>query len=94
MADSLRKTFLDYDARREPKTSHFCVRCQKDLKLGAPYRTVHLVDGGALVLHPDDEAAYIPDREDRGFYAIGMDCARILGLAWTHSAQDKPINKQ
>lgn len=70
------------------------IRSSVTPKPGAPYRTVHLVDGGAFVLHPDDEAAYVPDREDRGFYAIGMDCARVLGIDWTHSPTSKPSHKQ
>lgn len=35
-----RTVFLDYDARRTPKTKRFCVKCQKDSE--------------PLVVHPSD----------------------------------------
>lgn len=74
---------IDYDARREPKTNRFCVRCQKDIKPTSPARTVHLVDGGVFALHPDDESKYISDNGDQGAWLVGMDCARIIGMEWT-----------
>lgn len=75
---------LDGDYRREPKTDRFCVRCQKDIKEGSPSRAVHIVNGGHLILHPDDESSYVPDSGDCGIYLVGMDCAKIIGLEWTH----------
>lgn len=78
-----RTKFLDFDARRDPKTDHWCCRCQKDIKPGQAHRMVHLVDGGAFVLHPDDEAIYTPDAGDCGGHPIGSDCARKLGLEWS-----------
>lgn len=83
MNTPLRTVFLDYDARRNPRTNHFCVRCQRDLKAGQSYRTVHIVNGGAFVLHPDDEANYVTDSGDCGFFSIGMDCAKIIGMEYT-----------
>lgn len=79
-----RTKFLDYDARPSPKTEFFCVRCQRDIKPGAPHRLVHLVDGGYMILHPEDESKYRDDRGDLGLHPIGMDCARKIGLEWTH----------
>src|SRR3990167_9410732 len=94
--DAFRFTDLDGDFRRDPKTDRFCVRCQKDMKLGQSARVVHLVGGGHLVLHPSDEDAYTaamkaePNgelaRSDLGCFPIGMDCARKLGMEWTHPA--------
>lgn len=79
-----RTVFLDYDARRDPRTPWFCIRCQRDLKPGQPFRWVHLIDGGAWVLHPDHEAAYVPDAGDVGCHPIGLDCARQIGRDFTH----------
>jgi hypothetical protein len=88
-AKPYRTKFTNYDARRDPKTDHFCCVCQKDLKPGAPFRMVHLVDGGGFVLHPEDEALYSRTGERRGDvggHPIGPDCARKLGLEWTSEA--------
>ena len=74
-----RRKFLDYDARRKPKTEHFCVKCQRDLKPGQPFRIVNIHEG-AYVIHPDGPQL---DR-DAGEWPIGMDCARSIGLEWTH----------
>lgn len=79
--------YLDQDNRRRPKTDLYCIKCHKDIKPGQSHRLVHLVDGGPYVLHPRDEQHYVPDRADMGFFEIGGDCARQLGLEWTH----KPI---
>lgn len=78
----MRTTFLDYDARPRPKTDTFCCKCQKDIK-GNNYRWVRLINGGATVLHPADEALYTPDAGDLGWHRIGSDCARKLGLEWS-----------
>lgn len=87
-----RTTFIDGDYRREPKTEVFCARCQKDLKPGQKRRGVHIVDGGAMVLHPDDEAIYnaLPaeaKRGDCGCWLVGMDCARQIGMEWTFAVE-------
>lgn len=90
-----RTKFLDFDARREPKTDRYCIKCQKDMAPDQVCRMVHIVDGGAMVLHPDDEEAYLaagralPGGQhpgDCGCHPIGGDCARKLGLDWTHAA--------
>ncbi|RJO72839.1 MAG: hypothetical protein C4523_02390 [Myxococcales bacterium] len=83
----MRTKFLDFNARHQPKTNIFCCRCQRDIRPGTPYRMVHLIGGGAYVLHPADEANYKPDAGDCGAHPIGPDCARKLGLGWTHQAQ-------
>lgn len=81
-----RTKFLDFDARREPKTDHYCARCQKDIC--GSYRCIHLVDGGAFILHPEDEAVYAATgkaggSDDCGAHFLGSDCARKLGLEWS-----------
>lgn len=82
---------IDGDYRRDPKTTVFCARCQKDLKPGQKRRFVHIVDGGSMVLHPEDEAVFNADPEnlrgDLGGWPVGMDCARIIGLDWTHAPE-------
>lgn len=80
---NLRTKFLDYDARKLPKTDRFCIMCQRDLKPNQPCRSVHLINGTMLVLHPGDEAKYTPNSGDMGSHLIGMDCARKLGMEWT-----------
>lgn len=79
---------IDFDARRDPKTNHYCVACQKDLKQGQKHRTVHMIKGGYTALHPEDEHKYKPDSGDMGHWPIGMDCAKKLGLEWTHEKKD------
>jgi hypothetical protein len=81
---SPRTKFLDYDARRTPKTDFCCVMCQRDLDpTDRKVRWVHLVDD-VFVLHPADESLYTADARDRGAFPIGPDCAKKLGRAWTH----------
>lgn len=83
-----RTKFIDFDARREPKTERFCTCCQRDIKPGAKVRWVHQVNGGPFALHPADEAAFAAagidaQRGDMYFFIIGMECARKLGLEWS-----------
>lgn len=73
-----KRKFLDYDARRKPKTDHFCIKCQRDLKPGQPFRIVH-VHEGAFAIHPEGPQP----ASDVSAYPIGMDCARSLGMEWT-----------
>jgi hypothetical protein len=79
----IRKKQLDGDFRKDPKTDLFCCRCQKDIKPNSGRKWVHLIDGGASILHPDDEKLYTPDGGDLGLYPIGMECARIIGKEWS-----------
>lgn len=80
-AETFRTKFIDPDFRRDPKTSVFCCRCQKDIK-GAPEFYVHLIDGCA-VLHPDDEHL-LPSGypQDYGIQPVGADCAKFIGKEW------------
>jgi hypothetical protein len=74
----------DPDYRREPKTKHFCARCQRDLKPGTERRYLHLIQAGDEILHPEDEPLYVSDDRDVGFVEVGMDCVKHIGLEWTH----------
>lgn len=79
-----RTKFTDPDNRPQPKTGHYCARCHRDLKPGQPFRVIHMVDGGPFALHPEDEIIYRNDGSDMGCFPVGMDCARRIGLEWTH----------
>lgn len=78
---------LDADNRREPKTECFCIRCHKDLKAGQARRYVHIEDSSFIrVVHPADTAAYGATPAalgDMGWFPVGMDCARHVGLDFT-----------
>lgn len=81
---TIRTKFIDFDSRREPKTKHYCVACQKDLK--GLHRFVY-VGEGMEAIHPDDVSSYLsdPTRSSIGIgpFPIGMDCAKRLGLEWS-----------
>ena len=74
--------FLDYDARREPKTSIYCCKCQQDLNPDKPYRWVYLT-GDMETVHPQNILSRAPKESDFGWLRIGLDCARIHGIEWT-----------
>jgi len=78
----IRKLFIDYDARSKPRTKRFCVKCQKDLDPGKPVRRVYVTRDMEAV-HPDDLGRYLPSDGDLGWWLIGNDCARLLGMEWT-----------
>ena len=76
-------------SRREPKWDigkNYCTICGREIKTES-YRTIHVVGGGSQVLHPSDEQAYnVASPGEMGFMPIGNDCARKLGIDWTHPA--------
>jgi hypothetical protein len=78
----IRKEFIDYDARRKPRTKRSCGRCQKDLDPSRSVRRVYVTRDMEAV-HPDDLGRYLPSDCDFGWLLIGNDCARILGMEWT-----------
>ncbi len=53
LPDFPRLKFIDFDARRDPKTERWCIMCQRDLKRGSGYRYVNVVEFMQAV-HPDD----------------------------------------
>jgi hypothetical protein len=59
-----------------------CFRCGKPVKAGRG-RWIHVIGGGSTVLHPADEALYVPDGGDLGGQMLGSDCAKRLGLEWS-----------
>lgn len=78
----------DPDYRRKPTSEFYCVNCHKSMDKQRPYRMIHIIDSGNLVLHPEDEGLYRSDNADCGLHPIGNDCAERLGLEW--SVEMKP----
>lgn len=83
----MRTKEIPESSRRTPKTEHYCVVCQKDIKPKAKFLWVHVVGGGTHVLHPDDEADF-DGKGDMGMFPIGSDCAKKIGLEWASLDQD------
>lgn len=72
-----RLKFIDFDARRDPRTDHWCIRCQKDIAPDQPHATVRclVIDGAPYALHPDDEAAY--DRGETAAFTTSIDAQDV-----------------
>lgn len=77
-----RFTFIDPDFRPRHRPGMQCYRCGKTIKDGSTFRVVHVVNSCCAV-HPDDEAK-APLTDD--WLPVGMDCARQIGLDFTHPA--------
>lgn len=74
----------DPDFRRDPKGDYCCVNCHRPInKEKGNYRLIHVVNGGDMYLHPEDEALYVSDAGDCGLSPVGVDCATKIGLEWT-----------
>ena len=82
-----RSKFIDFDARRNPKTSFWCVCCQRDLRGRQKPRFV-FVDERMEAVHPEDLSARGRLNGDIGWQLLGLDCARRLGLEWSLSDGD------
>lgn len=91
-----RSEFLDFDARREPKTDLFCVKCQRDLNPRRVYRLVWMPkEWQPFTYHPDDVVDGHVEDADEGRIAvvahpIGPDCAEAHGMEWTTDAPPRP----
>lgn len=53
-----------------------CARCGRGLKTVAG--SVHVIDGGGVVLHPEDEALYNDPASDLLFWSVGPECAKTF----------------
>lgn len=73
----MRTTFLDYDARREPKTVRYCCKCQKDILPNQVARVVMLRLSDMHVVHPDDATG------ECELHLVGLDCAKKIGLEFS-----------
>lgn len=72
----IRAVFLDFDARRDPKTKRYCAKCQKDIKPEQKGRIVRVVNW--WVMHPEDMHNDVG--ED---CLVGLDCAKKIGMEFT-----------
>jgi len=83
----MRTVFLDYDARRVPKTERFCMRCQKDIQPGQAARLIRVleINGAPMVLHPEDAG-------EKGIdWIVDEDCARKIGWDFTRPENRKDL---
>lgn len=82
--------FIDFDAvtRKVPLGVDSCVMCQRAFRPNQRHRRVQLPGSEPFAIHPAD-AHLIPEGLETTFHNIGIDCARKLGLEWTHP----PIRK-
>jgi len=55
-----------------------CAVCGRTIRNEARAVWVHIVDGGGVILHRDDEAAYASDGGDLGLYPVGPECAKRI----------------
>ncbi|MFA7256030.1 MAG: hypothetical protein WC047_00445 [Kiritimatiellales bacterium] len=72
----MRKAWMDFDTRRQPKTDRWCVCCQRDINPGSQARTVRILDF-PWVLHPEDAGVC------GEVFLVGLDCARKIGIEFT-----------
>lgn len=73
------------------ETIRCCAVCGR--KLLGDFTTVHIVAGGDLILHPDDEATYVSDPGDMGAWDIGPECARKFLPAEYRKAASRKIQR-
>lgn len=66
-----------------PATTNFQECCVCGKTLARVIDMVHLINGGADILHPDDEHLYESNAGNCGCFPIGADCARRVGMEWT-----------
>lgn len=79
---AIRRRFVDFDARREPKTTCWCCWCQRDLDPATEHLAAYL-DGDMHAIHPEDLSTRGVMADDCGWLLIGRDCANKLGLEFT-----------
>lgn len=84
MVHARRTKFVNYDARRDPKTDHFCCCCQRDIGPNTVPRLLYLANDMSAV-HPEDVLGS-ERADDYGWKAIGPECAKRLGLEWSRPA--------
>ena len=83
------------DHRKWSKSEVWCCHCGKTLRPGQRRRYVHVIFGGATILHPGDEAQFAEgityfgggNGDDLGFHPVGLDCAKRIGLEWTRNVE-------
>lgn len=75
------ETTSAYERNTERYHGELCARYGRPVH--NPKHFVHLIDGGCIILHPDDEELYDEDDPGNcGLYPIGSECAKNLE-GWT-----------
>jgi hypothetical protein len=74
-----------YRLRREAKTSDKTIlrEVPEKTSIRPNWYAVFNVTRDMEAVHPDDIGRYLPSDGDLGWWLIGNDCARILGMEWT-----------
>jgi hypothetical protein len=67
------KSLIDARSRKHGDR-YMCVICR--LAMPSPKFMCHVIDGGGVALHPEDESIYVPDGGDLLFHPVGSDCLR------------------
>jgi hypothetical protein len=57
----------------------WCTICGRKLNPTTAW-SVHIVNGGDSILHPEDEPAYKDDGGDMGCWHLGADCAKSVPM--------------
>ena len=60
--------FIDPDFRREPKSNHFCHRCQKDIS--GDFKAIRVSEDGMCAIDPKAKEGYNVE--------IGPECAKKI----------------
>lgn len=56
----------------------YCICCGKKVNRKRMW-AVHIIDGGAHILHPDDEHLYVSDAGEMGCHMVGSECRKQFG---------------
>lgn len=81
------KHFADLaDTRRTPRTSRYCVMCQRELRAGSTCYEVRLLNNEYTLIHPEDwDEAKAPEQS----FLVGPECMKKMALTYlTHQAPD------
>lgn len=76
------KSGYQYDGVTPADSWGPCVCCGRDVR--KPGGWVHVIHGGGVMLHKDDEDAYQPDGDDLGLQPVGSDCVRLIPREYRH----------
>lgn len=66
------------DANEGVGSAPHCILCGKKVRPDRMW-AVHIVNGGGVALHPDDEGLYTDAAADLGCHMVGPECRKQLG---------------
>jgi hypothetical protein len=82
--NTLRTMPMKWSGKNSHISGPYCVACGRSVKPGMLY-SVHVINGGADILHPQDEANYTPDAGEMGWHNLGPECRKQFGdFVWAH----------